>query len=275
MLSTSVIILLREVLEAVLILSLFMASAQRSGLNNRWLLPAIGIGLLASIGYASQLSTIANLFDGVGQEIFDAFSLILLSVLLPLTMYGHFIRVKENSRPAGKLYALMIGVTIIAIAREGAEIYLYLSAFIPSPELRNSLFAGSAIGVGLGFSVGALFYFWLGSFKEQYGLRINAIIASLIAAGMILQACKMLIQADWLPDGQVWDSSGLIAEDSVLGQLMYALIGYEASPAPVQIAAYFIVLLSSLAFLFSGLYQSRTKAEKDVNHPQARNNHAA
>ena len=55
---------------------------------------------------------------------------------------------------------------------------------------------------------------------------------------MLLQAGKMLIQADILPDGQLWDSSALLSEESLSGQLLYALAGYEATPAPAQLVLY-------------------------------------
>ncbi|MFA5549165.1 MAG: hypothetical protein WDA10_11530, partial [Porticoccaceae bacterium] len=49
----------------------------------------------------------------------------------------------------------------------------------------------------------------------------------------------MLIQSDWLPGGAIlWDSSALLPEDSLAGQLFYALVGYEASPSLTQAIAY-------------------------------------
>ncbi len=60
----------------------------------------------------------------------------------------------------------------------------------------------------------------------------------------------MLIQADYLPDGQLWDSSAFLPEDGLLGQLLYAMVGYEASPAPVQVAIYLLSLSLMLLALF-------------------------
>jgi high-affinity iron transporter len=72
----------------------------------------------------------------------------------------------------------------------------------------------------------------------------------LIGAGMAGQASLLLIQADWLPSqAPLWDSSNLVAENSITGQLLYALIGYEATPTPIQAIAYFGGLILPLVLM--------------------------
>ena len=76
----------------------------------------------------------------------------------------------------------------------------------------------------------------------------------LVAAGMSSQAALLLIQADWLPAQlPLWDSSGWLPETSVTGQVLYALVGYEATPTPVQAGFYaggmgLFMLLTALAW---------------------------
>jgi high-affinity iron transporter len=71
---------------------------------------------------------------------------------------------------------------------------------------------------------------------------------------MAAQTILLLNQADWLPfTPTAWDTGGLLSESSVLGQLAYALIGYEATPSIMQVGAYtlglVIVLLSPISRL--------------------------
>jgi len=69
-------------------------------------------------------------------------------------------------------------------------------------------------------------------------------LLSLVAAGMLSQAVLLLIQADWLPSQlPLWDTSEWLSENSVTGQLLYALIGYEATPTALQAFFYFGGLL--------------------------------
>jgi high-affinity iron transporter len=73
---------------------------------------------------------------------------------------------------------------------------------------------------------------------------------------MVAQAVEFMIQADYIAaTTPVWDSSHLISERSAVGQLLYALVGYEATPAPQQAAAYFssilmLVVAASISFMF-------------------------
>ena len=64
----------------------------------------------------------------------------------------------------------------------------------------------------------------------------------LLAAGMASQAARFLVQADFLPalGPQLWDSSAVLSERSILGQTLHALIGYDARPAGIQILFYIV-----------------------------------
>jgi len=83
---------------------------------------------------------------------------------------------------------------------------------------------------------------------------------ALFAAGMLSHAVTMLTQADWLPSYHVlWNTSSWLEENSLLGQLLYAIMGYEATPTATQLAAYITGLLLLLALpklvnKFVGLY---------------------
>lgn len=73
---------------------------------------------------------------------------------------------------------------------------------------------------------------------------------------MTLQIAQLLAQADWIPSQYpLWNSSALISENSLTGQLLYALIGYEATPTPIQIISYLISLL--LIIVLSSFYYFR------------------
>ena len=85
-------------------------------------------------------------------------------------------------------------------------------------------------------------------------LSISLGLLLLIGAGMSSQATRLLIQADWISaGGALWDTSGILAEDSLSGQLLYALVGYEASPSALEVAAY----VAAIAFLLTAFSAGR------------------
>jgi high-affinity iron transporter len=103
---------------------------------------------------------------------------------------------------------------------------------------------GSVIGASIGISIGALIYYFVISLSYRQSLVLGIGLLALVAAGMLSQAVLLLIQADWLPSQlPIWDSSGWLPETSVTGQLLYALIGYEATPSALQASFYFGGLL--------------------------------
>ena len=72
MLLSSVIIILREVLEGALLMSVLLALSSHRGFNFRWSLVAIASGIIGAFIYAAEFQTISTWFDYGGQEIVNA-----------------------------------------------------------------------------------------------------------------------------------------------------------------------------------------------------------
>lgn len=241
MLTTSVIIVLREVLEAALLISLLAGLSHNQQLSLRWLIAGVAGGIGLAIVYAFYLATISDWFDGVGQEVVNGLQLGLVFLLLLL------INVLISMAPRRSVDALLLPAMAMAVAlifaHEGAELLVYWSGMLSNPDYFVGVLTGSAIGLGIGFSIGALFYYLLiAGFAERSAISLQGLLA-LVAAGLNLQASQFFIQADWLVEQQpVMDFSAFIPEQSVVGQLLYALLGYEATPGPIQIAVYLLSL---------------------------------
>jgi high-affinity iron transporter len=236
MLLSSVIIVLREVLEAALLFSLLMVLSRRLGISCRWVIVALVIGLLTAAIYGFNIDLVSEWFDGVGQEVVNALLqgtiYLLLSALAVITV--RFRRGFDVSESL--IMMLMFASVTLAIVREGSEIMIYMSGFMQVTDLLLPVMAGSAIGAGIGVRVGAVFYYALLNLGGRTAAITGAVLLILVAAGMASQAAQQLIQADWLPSQYpAWDSSWLLEEQSVTGQLFYALVGYEATPTPLQV----------------------------------------
>jgi high-affinity iron transporter len=69
---------------------------------------------------------------------------------------------------------------------------------------------------------------------------------TLLAAGMAAQAAGFLTQADLLPPlvQSMWDTSGIVAQNSVFGRVLQTLIGYADHPSGIQVLFYAATLFS-------------------------------
>jgi len=249
MLLNAVIIILREVLEASLIVSLFLAFSQRQNINRRWLLGALAVGLTCAVFYAMNIVIISQWFDGAGQELVNALNHSLIYLMLVLFVCFSFHNKATNYVKTMSII-MFLGVVFASI-REGSEIILYIYGFKSNYELLKPVLFGSAIGTGIGVSIGVFFYYLLVSVSKELGKRLGFLLCVLAAGGMVLQVTQLLVQADWLP-GQypIWDTSALIRESSITGQLLYALIGYEATPTPIQMMGYLIAVSAMLVLAY-------------------------
>jgi len=263
MLLSSVIIVLREVLEAAMLLCILLAMSRFMKLRMRWFYISLAAGVAGAVAYGNHLAAISDLFDGAGQELLDAGLQIaiylLLLAILPLMIINHH---RGSYRPA-LLQCAMLAAVALAVLREGAEIYVYLSAFRYQPQLFSGVLTGALLGVGIGFSIGALCYYLLLGLPRRYTLLATCVLLTLVGAGMCAQAAQMLIQVDWLPaQAPLWDTSALLPEESLPGQLLYALLSYEASPTPIEVAFYSVSLALMVLLLGITHYACRPSCEE-------------
>ena len=258
MLLNSVVIVLREVLEAALLMSVFLASASLLNVKNRWVAIALASGLLGAALYGYALAPVSELFDGVGQEICNAFLQFLAFACLVAVAFQIPRRIANPGSAQTMILILMVLTTALAITREGAEIIVYVSGFIGMSNFFSAVAIGSVVGACIGFSVGVLIYYLLRALPPRHTLPTILVLLMLISAGMASQATRLLIQADWLSAaGSVWDTSALLSEQSLTGQLLYALVGYEASPSSIEVLVYLGSIALVMAAYWAGRFMSR------------------
>ncbi|WP_198262696.1 FTR1 family protein [sulfur-oxidizing endosymbiont of Gigantopelta aegis] len=257
MLLSSVIIVLREVLEAALLFSILIALSKQMSLNFRWLVWSLSLGVVGAMVYGTNINIVSDWFEGVGQEVINAliqfiiyFMLVFYMVMLTRFFY-------QKSIPKSLLCFIMSVIISMAVTREGAEIILYFFSVTRSGTYYMPVVIGMTIGASIGVSVGLLFYYLLSNLKLKRSIFIGLVLLLLVSSGMVSQASLLLIQADWLP-GQLplWNTSNLLSEQSVTGQLLYALIGYESTPTAIQASLYLIGFLLPIGLIFVVRYAS-------------------
>jgi high-affinity iron transporter len=263
------IIVFREVVEASLIVGIVLAASRGVPGRAAWISGGVAVGVLGAMTVAAFTSEIANALEGVGQEIFNASVLFAAVFMLGwhnvwMGRHGKEMSaaassvgsdVRSGARP---LYALAI-VVVAAVLREGSEVVLFVYGIVAAQgSSAASVLIGGALGLAGGSAVGAALYFGLLSVPMRHLFTVTSGVILFLAAGMASQGAAFLLQADLVPalGGMVWDTSGLLSEQSLLGQLLHALVGYNARPAGIQVVFY-LATLGIIGGLMRGIGRRR------------------
>lgn len=258
----SAIIVFRETLEAALIVGIVAASTRDLRSRNTWLAGGIAAGVLGSLLVALFTGRIAELAEGMGQELFNASVLLLAAAMLAwhnIWMARHGMTLAREARQLGadvsdgsramSALALVVG---LAILREGSETALFLYGLLSSGEESSSgVLVGGALGLLLGCLAGVALYAGVLRVPARHFFSATSGLILLLAAAMASQAARFLVQADILPSlaSPLWNISWLLDDHSMLGRLLHALTGYEAAPSGIQVVFY----TATLALILFGM----------------------
>ena len=251
----SLLIVFREVFEAGLIVGIVLAATRGIVHRGVWIAGGIGAGVLGAALLACFAGALSAALAGAGQEVFTAAVLVVAVVMLgwhQLWMASHGREMAQQMRAMGQAVATgqrsllaMAVVVATAVLREGSEVVLFLyGVAAATKEGPLALLAGGLLGILLGALVSWLLYRGLVAIPVKRLFAVTGWLIALLAAGMAGQAAATLAGADLIPSWgyQLWDTSWLLPEGSLLGRALHALVGYSDRPMGVQLAAYLAVL---------------------------------
>ncbi len=252
----ALIIVFREVLEAGLVVGVVLAATR--GIPWRGLY--VGGGVLAGVVGASIIALfadqISNLFEGTGQELLNAGVLGVAVVMLVWTglwmsthgrqlaaeMKSVGVDVAEGRKP---LTALAI-VVAVAVLREGFEVVLFLYGVVAAGgTTASSIALGGLLGILAGAAVSGALYLGIVAIPLKHVFKAISVLITLLAASLASQAVGLLQSAGYLDtwSDPLWDTSNVLSEDSILGRVLHALVGYTAQPSGMQLLAYIAVIV--------------------------------
>jgi len=251
----SLLIVFREVLEAGLVVGIVLAATEGISGRLRWIGGGIAAGALGAALLATFAGELSNALSGQGQEYFNAVVLLLAVAMLTwhhLWMADHGRELAAQLKRLGSeinagrssLFAMAM-VVALAILREGAEVVLFLYGIVASShEGPAALLAGGVGGLALGALVAFGLYRGLVAIPTKRLFQVTEALLTVLAAGLAGQALAILAAIGVVPTlgDQVWDTSWLLREDTLLGRALHALVGYSDRPPGVQLIAYGLTL---------------------------------
>ncbi len=252
---SALLITVREGLEAALIIGIVLGYLQQIGRRDR--APIVWVGVIIATGLSAL---IALAMRAVGAELEEPFEQIfegttmLLAVLI-LTWMIFWMRYQgrriKSTLERNVQAAItrrekwgLLGLAFFAVFREGLETALFLAANAFAADTQGTL-VGALLGIALAVTLGVWIYVYAVRLNVKLFFDATSILLIVFAAGLITHAVHEFQEIGWLPllMDHAWNTEWLLTNDSVLGSILRALVGYNAKPSMLEVATYIGYLL--------------------------------
>ncbi len=251
----SFLLMLRETLEAALIVSILIAYLNKT--NAPKFKKDVWIGIIAAVA-ASIIGAVLFVnflgeFEGDTEKLFEGIVMIFAAAMLSwmiiwMMRNAHMIKYELQAKVDAALedqdrYALMT-LAFIAVFREGIESILLLGGVSATEPQSTVLFSGF-LGAITATAIALLFFRGVISLDLKKFFNITSVLLILFAAGLFAHGIHEFQELGWFGPEDSFINTPLFvlplsdsAEVSQLGALLRALFGYQDKPTPLEIFSY-------------------------------------
>jgi len=243
----------RESLEAALIVGILLTYLGRSGQGAgvRYVWAGTAAAVLAAFACAAASDDIVSHLDPDAQELAQVGVLFLaVGVLTWMVLWmqrnarglrGDLHRRADEALATGRLLGLAT-IAFAAVFREGIETALFLWGVVVQRAGQSPLplIGAGLLGAALAVATAWLFFRGFAFLKLQTFFRVTGVLLLLVAAGLLTSGVNTLIGLGYLSPivPQVWSTTWLVRDDSPIGTVLGALIGYRSRPSLLEVLAY-------------------------------------
>ena len=163
----------------------------------------------------------------------------------------------EGAIAAGSAVGLA-SVVFFAVLREGWETALFLFAISESSSPLSTA-VGAVVGLAISISLGVALYMGSRRLNLRQFFTVTGTLLIVFAAGLLAHGIHEFQEAGILPETieHVWNTNGIISEDSTLGEFLTALLGYNGDPSLLEVVAWAAYLTAALWFFLRPLVSLR------------------
>ncbi|MGB9305276.1 MAG: iron uptake transporter permease EfeU, partial [Mycobacterium sp.] len=260
---------LREGLEATLIVSIVGAFLKRNGVSARPMFAGVALAVLISVAVGVGLDLFSTNLPQAQQEMMEtvigAIAVVFVTSMIiwmnrnSSRLKGELEREAQQAMTRGGSLALVV-MAFLAVLKEGFETSVFLLAAAQTSQ-GNRWFAvlGGVAGIAVSIGIGVALY--VGGLKLNIGrfFRVTGVFLVLIAAGLVLTALRTAHEAGWVTIGQqqVFNFASWMPANSVRGALITGLFGIPADPRLVEVLGW---LLYAVPVLVVFLWPARLGA---------------
>ena len=252
----ALLIAFREGLEAALIVGIVLSYLKKMGYRQRaavwW---GVVSAVIVSIVAGAALQVMGVAFEGRGEELFEGITMLLAAGVLTWMIFwmqrqGRSIRaeLEADVRQAvtGGNRRALFALAFVAVVREGIETALFLTAAAFSATPTETLIGGG-LGLAAAVVVGWLLFAVSVRLDVRAFFRVTSVLLIMFAAGLAAHGVHELQEAGVLPVivEHVWDINHILDENSTVGSILKALLGYNGNPSLLEVityGVYFIVI---------------------------------
>ena len=252
---SSIILALREGLEAALIVGILIGALKKMGLNRLRGIVWAGVAsaLLVSLAAAGVLVRLGAEFEGAAEQIFEGSMMLAAALLLTWMIFWmkrQSAAMRRNLEESVRKSALgssrwaLFLIAFTAVVREGIELAIFLLAVRYATTPLQTLL-GALAGLGLAVSLGWLLFNATIRLNLAKFFQVSNIILLFFAAGLVAHGVHEFNEAGLIPPviAHVYDINWLLPEKSTLGLMLTALVGYNGNPSLTEMILYLIYLL--------------------------------
>jgi len=258
---------LREGLEAALIIGIVLGAVNKIRRND--LMLTVWLGVLSTVGVsiltAILLTSFGMSLEDPAEAIFEGITMLIAAGILTWMIFwmgkqSRFLKseleagVNKAAASAGK--RAVFWLAFVAVVREGIELALFITAafFAGDPSHATSNIIQTLVGTILGLGTATLLSWTLFATTVRLDLRrffqVTGFLLILFAAGLVAHGVHEFNEVGWIPAivEHVWDVNTILNEDSLVGQLLETLFGYNGNPSLTEIIAYFAYIATVFVF---------------------------
>jgi high-affinity iron transporter len=247
----TLVIFLREGVEASMIVAILLAYLNRIGRREHFRDVFLGVGaalILATAGGAVAYETIRSYDGSRVQTIFEtATYLVAASVLTYMTFWmrkharslSKELRARADAALDGRARWGLGLLAFQAVGREGLETVVFTLAIVFSTSTTGAL-TGAAIGLAGALGIAFAIYRLGHKLNLARFFTVIGVLLMVFAAGLLADSIENLQQLGWLPvlNAPMWHSAGMISESSSFGDVLHSFFGYSDAPTPLQLLVY-------------------------------------
>jgi len=258
---------LREGLEAALIIGIVLGAVKK--IHRTDLTSSVWLGTLSAVGVsiltALLLTTFGMSLEEEAEQIFEGITMLVAAGILTWMIFwmgkqARFLKseledgINKAAASTGKraVYTL----AFMAVVREGVELAIFITAAFfagdPSRVMSNTIqtLAGTILGLGTSALLGYTIFATTLRLDLRKFFQVTGILLILFAAGLVAHGVHEFNEIGWIPSvvEHVWDMNMILDEESIAGQLLKTLFGYNGNPSLTEIIAYFAYIITTSIF---------------------------